>query len=488
MEARYRILERIDSGGMAEVFKGRARAIHGIEKIVAIKRILPHLARNRKFISMFLDEARLSVYLNHANIVQVFDIARSGGSYFIVMEYVEGSNLRRILDEFAKSGRPFPVEIACFVAAHVCRALAYAHDRADRDGRSLQIVHRDVSPPNVLITREGEVKLVDFGLARAASQLEKSDPDILKGKLGYMSPEQAWGKEVDRRADIFATGILLFEMLAGRRLFRGESDLETLELVRAARIPSLHTLNPRVPEQLERIALRSLTREPGDRYQSAHLFEDDLWSFLFQNRLKVTPFEVGAWMRDQAARLPPPEENEARAIDRMIYEEMLKVTSIESYDLPEDPDPTSLTGSEGSRPISLDDLEGVPRPNRLSPSHSASHPRPVMPPPPPVNAVAAQEFGELTELFEPETENLRPMPGGSSAAFPISVVSARPHATPLAPAARPVRMGWWVLAVLVLLGVGGAVFFLLRAPAPQSQPGPAEPRDAIPAGRESSAP
>jgi serine/threonine-protein kinase len=455
VESRYRILERIDSGGMAEVFKGRARAIHGIEKIVAIKRILPHLARNRKFVAMFLDEARLSVYLNHANIVQVFDIARSGGNYFIVMEYAEGSNLRRILDAFAKQGRAFPVEVAAYIGAQVSRALAYAHDRTDREGHPLRIVHRDVSPPNVLLTFEGEIKLVDFGLARAASQLEKSDPDILKGKLGYMSPEQAWGKDVDHRADIFATGILLFEMLAGRRLFRGGSDLETLELVRAARIPSLRTLNPRVPEPLERVVLRALTRDLEQRYQSAHAFEDDLWSFLFANRLKVTPVALGQWIRAEHARLPPPDESNAKAIDRMIYEEMLKITSIESYDLPEDPDPTVGGGNEGSRPISLDDLTVAP--NRT--------PRPPEAPPlPPV--AAPGEFGHFSEIFEPDGEGAHAAASRAQAMPPAPArvatpVPPDPQLTSSVVASHGGRAGWWLLAVLVLAGIGGAAYLLL---------------------------
>ena len=493
VESRYRILERIDSGGMAEVFKGRARAIHGIEKTVAIKRILPHLARNRKFVSMFLDEARLSVYLNHANIVQVFDIARSAGNYFIVMEYVEGSNLRTLLDQFSRQNRSFPVEHAAYVAANVCRALGYAHDRLDFQGRPLHIVHRDVSPPNVLLTVEGEVKLVDFGLARAASQLEKSDPDILKGKLGYMSPEQAWGKEVDRRADIFATGILLFEMLAGRRLFRGESDLETLELVRAARLPSLRTLNPRVPEALEVIAMKALTRDPRDRYQDARVFEDALWDFLFSTRLKVTPMTLAAWMHGELLRIVPEPESEARAIDRMIYEEMLKITSIESYDLPEDPDPT-YTGNEGSKPISLEDLTVAVAPRRAL----------AMPPPP----VAESELGGLTEMLEPETEEpLPPLPPVREASASYKTPPPRPAPKPIsqplpmnslnaldsgnsfnslsnastriasaaggiftpaprAPGRSPV--GWWILAVLVLAGLGTAVYFLLQ----KNQEGP----------------
>jgi serine/threonine-protein kinase len=431
VESRYKIVERIDSGGMAEVFKGRARAIHGIEKLVAIKRILPHLARNRKFVAMFLDEARLAVYLNHANIVQVFDIARSDGDYFIVMEFVEGANLRTLLEVARSTGRPFPLEKAIYIAAEVCRGLAYAHDRSDFSGRPLKIVHRDVSPPNVLLSYEGEVKLVDFGLAKAASQIEESDPDILKGKLGYMSPEQAWGHDVDHRADVFAAGILLWEMLANRRLFRGESDLQTLEMVRRAEVPPPSTHNDRVTPDLESAVMRALAQDPAQRYADARQFADELWRFLFANGLKVTPQELGEWVREITGRLERAESS-ARVIDQMIQEEILRLVSIESYDLPEDSPPPSF--HEGSRPIKVEDLS-VARERR-----EQTQPKIALTP--------------LSDILEPDTE-----------------AAAAPE-RPAAPAPQPrSRAAWWILAIMVLGGIAGGLFLLLREGA-----GPTAPR------------
>jgi serine/threonine-protein kinase len=426
VESRYKIIERIDSGGMAEVFKGRARAIHGIEKTVAIKRILPHLARNRKFVAMFLDEARLSVYLNHANIVQVFDIARSDGDYFIVMEFVEGANLRTLLEVLAQTGRTFDVEKGVRIAADICRGLAYAHERRSYDGRPLGIVHRDVSPPNVLISLEGEVKLVDFGLAKAASQLEHSDPEILKGKLGYMSPEQAYGKAVDHRADVFAAGILLYEMLSGCRLFKGDSDLATLELVREAKIPPLRQHNPRVLPDLESIVRRALAKDLSQRYQSARHLEDDLWRFLFAHGLKVTPLDIGNWVRETMVSAPK-ERVSTEEIGEMIQEEILRLFSIEDYDLhlPEDSPPPMP--QEGSRPIRVEELT-VARDRRDAPLGNPA-------------------FMPLTEILEPEAEAEPP-----------------PEAPGEAPARAPrSRIAWWILALLVLGALGAGAFYLLRS-------------------------
>jgi serine/threonine-protein kinase len=421
VENRYKILERIDSGGMAEVFKGRARAIHGIEKTVAIKRILPHLARNRKFVAMFLDEARLSVYLNHANIVQVFDIARSQDDYFIVMEFVEGANLRTLMNGSGASLRPVPVEKAAYIAAEVCRGLAYAHERADHEGRPLHIVHRDVSPPNVLLSYEGEVKLVDFGLAKAASQLEESDPDILKGKLGYMSPEQAYGHDIDHRADVFAAGVLLWEMLAGRRLFRGQSELETLELVRRAEIPPLGA--GVAPPDLEAVVERALARDPQARYQSARALADDLWGVLFAGGTKVTPLDLGAWVRD-IARPAERAKEKARAIDRMIQEEILRLVSIESYDLPDDTPPPNL--DEGSKPIRVEDLSVARERSDLSAPRAEVEP--------------------LTEILEPEALETAP-PAAEGPELPEKKGAG--------------RAAWWILALLVLGAIGAGLYYLL---------------------------
>jgi serine/threonine protein kinase len=236
---RYRVIEKIAAGGMAEVFRAESAGLEGFKKTVAIKRVLPHLSQKKQFIGMFLDEARLSASLSHSNVVQVFDIGVGDETYFIVMEYVDGANLKAVIEHRKTLGRPLPMEAACLIALRTCEGLAYAHEAQDALGQPLGIVHRDVSPPNVLITRHGEVKVVDFGLAKANSQLESSEPGIIKGKFSYLSPEAAQGEEVDQRTDIFATGIMLWEMITGQRLFMGDTDLGTVRLVQAARVPPL---------------------------------------------------------------------------------------------------------------------------------------------------------------------------------------------------------------------------------------------------------
>src|SRR5262249_25066947 len=234
---RYRITERLDAGGMAEVFRGVAESIQGFRKNVAIKRILPNLTKNKRFIAMFLDEARLSLHLQHANVVHVFDIGVADGTYFIVMEYVDGANLKTVGESLKRQGRRMPVSHTLYIMMEVCKGLGDAHGLADENGRPLGIVHRDISPPNILISKMGEVKLVDFGLAKAASQVEDTEPGVVKGKFSYLSPEAASGRDVDHRADIFAVGILLYELLTGKRLFFGETGYQTVELGRQGRRP-----------------------------------------------------------------------------------------------------------------------------------------------------------------------------------------------------------------------------------------------------------
>ena len=258
-QQRYRVLKRLASGGMAEVFLAESAGLQGFKKQVAIKRVLPHLSEKKRFIAMFLDEARLSAHLSHSNVVQVFDIGVGDQSYFIVMEYVEGADLKRCIKHLKTHQQPFPIEAAIYISSKICEGLAYAHEMKDPDGEPLNAVHRDVSPPNVLISKHGEVKIVDFGLAKASTQLEKSEAGVVKGKFSYLSPEAACGEEVDARADIFAVGIMLWEMLAGRRLFQGTSDYETVKLVQAAEVPPIATLNPQASDpQLESILRRAL--------------------------------------------------------------------------------------------------------------------------------------------------------------------------------------------------------------------------------------
>lgn len=293
-DQRYRVIDRLESGGMAEVFRAEALGLQGFKKQVAIKRVLAHLATKESFIKMFLDEARLSARLSHSNCVQVFDIGVGDGTYFIVMEFVDGANLRGIIDTLKAQNRPFPVEEACYIAIELAKGLQYAHNITDENGVPLAIVHRDMSPPNVLITKHGEVKIVDFGLAKAHTQLEKSEPGVIKGKFSYLAPEAARGQEVDARADIFAIGIMLWELLAGKRLFLGKTDLETVQMVQRAIVPPITRLRPDVPPELEPILARALAGDPNQRYQTSRDLGADLNAFLYRfGQHPVSDFEIG---------------------------------------------------------------------------------------------------------------------------------------------------------------------------------------------------
>jgi TonB family protein len=278
----YELLERIASGGMAELFRARRSGVEGFQKIVAIKKILPHIANNDEFITMFADEAKVAAQLNHPNIVHIYDLGKiESGGYFIAMEYVEGTDLRTVLKSGRESGLPMPIPLAVYVASKVASALDYAHRRRDARGEELRIVHRDVSPQNILISHEGEIKLCDFGIAKADRKVSRTESGSLKGKLQYMSPEQAWGKPIDHRSDLFSLGCVLHEMLTGERLFRGDSDMTVLELVRKADVPAPSRVNSEVPAALDAIVLKALAKEPEDRYSTGSELLRDLESVLY---------------------------------------------------------------------------------------------------------------------------------------------------------------------------------------------------------------
>ncbi|HKY40826.1 MAG TPA: serine/threonine-protein kinase [Polyangiaceae bacterium] len=351
-QQRYKVLEKVAAGGMAEVYRAESAGLEGFKKIVAIKRVLPHLSEKKQFIGMFLDEARVSAHLSHSNCVQVFDIGVGDNTYFIVMEYVDGSDLKGVIEHRRKHNQPFPIEEACLICVRICEGLAYAHELVDSKGENLHIVHRDMSPPNVLITRFGEVKIVDFGLAKANSQLERSEPGIIKGKFSYLSPEAAKGGAVDARTDIFAVGIILWELLAGRRLFMGESDLETVRMVQSARVPSIRQINPKVPVELERVLMKALTEEPDQRYPRARDFGSALNELLFKLGRSVSSFDIAELVdpirkeREHKRRL----QKRQSIIGTLIDEAMLEFTSIDSSG-----DRKSSTGASvvGSLPLEI---------------------------------------------------------------------------------------------------------------------------------------
>ena len=330
-QQKYSIVSKLDAGGMAEVWKGKATSLRGFEKLVAIKRVLPDLAKKDTFINMFLDEAWLSLHLNHANVVQTFDIGTSDGAYFIVMEWVDGVNLKGVIESVKLSGDRIPLEQAIFISAEVCKGLYHAHRRHTPDGQPLNIVHRDISPPNLLISREGEVKLVDFGLAKAATQALVTDQGMIKGKFSYLSPEAAWGKPVDERADIFAVGALLWEMLAGRRLFEGATNKETVLMIREAPVPGLEQFNPYVDQELMEIIRRSLAREKDDRYSTAKELGQDLTSYLFKHGLTVNNYDIAELVETTINEREKDKRLEPEWLDDLgqVEEQLIQFTSLE---------------------------------------------------------------------------------------------------------------------------------------------------------------
>lgn len=486
-QSSYKVSERLESGGMAEVFRGESFSVAGFKKQVAIKRVLPHLAANEKFIRMFLDEARLSARLSHANIVQVFDIGHVENTYFIVMEYIDGVNLKSVVEYLRGSRQPFPINLACHIAVKVCEGLFYAHNLTDSDGKHLNIVHRDISPPNVLISKNGEVKIVDFGLAKAAHSVEKTEPGVVKGKFSYLAPETAMGQEADPQADIFAVGIMLWEMLAGRKLFQGETDYQTVKLVQQATIPSVRALNPAVPEELEGVLRRALARDKSQRFATAEEFSDELATFLVRHRMKATSGELARVVHEVVAARAEEKARTVTAgaastssgdIDQLIQEELLRFTSLGD---PRSPSPgaaradySDVAVADGAQPLDAGSFENLNEwasalvsesevPGSVSLGGWSDAPqRPNSAPP-----------GNLADALEGDPSDEPPRPSAPQSQ-PISLVNPQPRAqipgpssynqlAPPPPAPRRFPTALLALvAVLVLGAVGVGIFLKMR--------------------------
>lgn len=294
---KFFLLDKLAVGGMAEIYKAKTFGAEGFEKLLAIKRILPHCAADKDFISMLIDEAKLSVLLSHANIVQVYDLGKVGDDFFISMEYISGVNLRDLIYRCRELGKPIPTDIAVYILSEICKGLDYAHRKTDMNGQPLNLVHRDISPQNILISYEGEVKIVDFGIAKAAMNISHTMAGILKGKIAYMSPEQALGKSVDHRTDIFSVGILLYECLTGEKLFTGESQFEVLKKIRSTKI-DLARLPVSIPKPLQVILARALAYFPKDRFQSAGDMQIELTKYLYSTYHDFSPQKLAGFVRE----------------------------------------------------------------------------------------------------------------------------------------------------------------------------------------------
>ncbi len=272
---KYLILDKIATGGMAELYKAKITSVEGFEKLVAVKKILPYLTRDNNLVSMFIDEAKLAAMLNHQNIVQIYDLGSIESAYFIAMEYIHGKDLRIVSNKAQEKNQPLPLEYAIYITCRICSGLDYSHNLKDFQGNPLQLIHSDISPQNILITYEGEVKIVDFGIAKAAKKTSDTEEGLIRGKVAYMSPEQAAGKTIDHRSDIFSSGILLYEMVTGRRMFE-VSDLKVLDRVRQADFLTAEEIVPNLSHELTEVLHKALTKSPDHRYESCAAMLMDL--------------------------------------------------------------------------------------------------------------------------------------------------------------------------------------------------------------------
>ncbi|MSP55994.1 MAG: serine/threonine protein kinase [Myxococcales bacterium] len=329
----YHILEKIATGGMADVYRARLEGAMGFEKILVIKRILDTLAKDEEFKELFQSEARIAALLSHVNIVQVFELGEVNGSLYIAMEHVNGIDLARLASRARPMGE-FPVSLALFIVGEVLRALQFAHT-AEHEGKPLHVVHCDISPQNVLLSHAGEVKLTDFGISRAA--IQKGDQDVIRGKYAYMSPEQVEARPLDGRSDLFSLGIVLYELLTGRRLFKARSRDETLARVRRAEVPSPRGFRPEISEDLEEFLLKTLARTREDRWANASEMNDAIAQLIVREGHRATNNDLAAYLREVSEQIPTAAPRDSQASRRTLAPTPIVVVAMEAS-----PPPRSL--------------------------------------------------------------------------------------------------------------------------------------------------
>src|SRR5690349_11402464 len=293
---KYVLLDRLSSGATAAVYRANVRGEAGFERLVAIKRILPHMAGDRDFVDTFVREAKTVARLTHAAICPIYELGKVGESLYMAIEYVQGKDLGTIMRRLAESGHTVPPVTAAWIVARLCEALDYAHNLKNAKGERKGIIHRDLSPSNVLISYEGQVKLIDFGLAKAVGRAQSTNVDALKKKLSYMSPEMVKGRPLDGRSDLFGVGVCLYEMLTGRKLFVGQNDIDTLKLVGKASVPPPSAFSDETPEELELVVMHALEREPADRFKDAAEMCEAITSYLRKADATFGLQQLSEWM------------------------------------------------------------------------------------------------------------------------------------------------------------------------------------------------
>ena len=419
---KYQILERVARGGMAEIFKARMEGIGGFNRLFAIKRVLPTLSSNREYIDLLVDEAKVAGLLSHANIVQILDLGSVKGQYYVAMEFVHGRDLGRTLERCRERGITLPVPHAVFILIEVLKGLEYAHNRQILRGSTpvpLNIVHRDISPSNVLLSFQGEVKLTDFGIAKASVKALETVSGVIKGKFDYMSPEQASAQEVDQRTDIFAAGVLLYEMLCGAHPFRKGGDLKTIAAIRSGEYQPPTFANPDVPYSLEVILDRALAHQPGERFQSATEFKESLNKFFHDAGFIFSHTTLAAYLKGLFPQAAAPRTRKKKA----------KVLALKDQDtrpipIPQDRRPKPVPDlevvpedphEESAEELSLDDEDRPTIPEEPPPILEA--PRPTVPEEDPIADHPSVAFGPIdsgSHAFDErgDTSTMTPRPPG----------------------------------------------------------------------------
>lgn len=339
---KYLLIEKVAAGGMAEIYLARSGAANGLNKFFAIKRILPQFSTNEDFVAMFKEEAKVAINLNHSNVVSIFDFGIEQSQFYLVMDYVEGRNLRQIINELKKTNKSFSIDQALYLIKETAAGLDHAHRCTDStNGRPLNITHRDMSPQNIMVSFEGEVKVIDFGIAKAETEAEGTKAGTLKGKFSYMSPEQAEGQPIDPRTDVFALGIVLWELLANDRLFTGSNEAAILRKVRDCQIPPIRKINPTVPQELERIVMKSLAKDRNVRYQTAANFHRDLNRFLNTQYPDFSPQDFSQFVKESFKTAYQEGKDKLVAYSKIVVEEapLLKAPPTPKVgDMPATPD------------------------------------------------------------------------------------------------------------------------------------------------------
>ncbi|QRK13907.1 serine/threonine protein kinase [Archangium violaceum] len=367
----YQLIDRLAVGGMAEVFLAHHAGPDGFDKPVVIKRIRPHLSRQSAFVRMFLNEARLAAQLNHPNIVQIHDLGKVGDSYYIGMEYLFGRDMRRVVPKAESLGIPFPMVYALKIASSVCEGLYYAHQKVDLYGAPLNIVHRDVTPENIFVCFDGSVKVLDFGIAKAANRVEHTRAGELRGKLSYLSPEQCLGKPLDHRSDLFSLGAVLYEWLTGFKLFTGESDVAVMRSIVEGKVYAPSYFRADIPEPVEAILMKALERDRDKRYPTAWHFQQDLDRFLNAYEFTPTHLHLSNFLKqlfldeleEEQQRLRPPATPTSPTLAPTTETEMESVAPVE--------EPASGSGGERIIPVpvsaaQLEALESLARKHNVA--------------------------------------------------------------------------------------------------------------------------